>query len=75
MQGSDFNAVKSAGTAIKRVKSIQTEVHLNNHTDYAMPSGVSNHIDVWTPYMESMGYSLDKLHAMGGEGDAYWILK
>jgi hypothetical protein len=75
MQGSDFAAVKSAGTAIKRVKSIQTEVHLANHTDYRMPDGASNHIDSWTPYMQALGYSLDSLHVMGGEGDAFWILK
>lgn len=73
MQGSDFMAVKSAGSAITRVRSLQTEVFLSNRSDYDMTT-ITNHIDDWTAYMGSMGYSLDKLHPMGGEGDAYWIL-
>ena len=73
MQGSDFAAIKSAGDALKRVRSLQTEVFLGK-SDYKLLHNVSNHIDAWMPYMSALGYNLEKIQRLGGEGDAHWTI-
>ena len=72
MQGYDFVAIQSAGTSLRRVPYLRTEVNLGNNNAYV---NVTNDLDRhWQPHMKEMGYRMVKLKTNGGEGDAFWVL-
>lgn len=55
MQGFDFQAVKSAGDRLQRVRVVMCEAYKDGHATYA---GVTNAIDGdWTPYMAALGFT------------------
>lgn len=74
MQGYDFVAVKSAGHALTRIRSVQAEVY-TGPSEYEMGNATNSLDNDWKPYMTSLGYKLDKLVTYGkNEADGFWIL-
>ena len=64
MQGFDFTALRSAGSALRRCSALKTECWAAGHATYTLPPHLGNtnsFDDDFVPYLSRMGFVLTKL--------------
>ena len=67
MQGYDFTALRSAGTALRRCVTLKTECWISGYTTYTLPSNLGNTNSLeedFVPYLSRMGFEMTRMEKL-----------